>query len=48
MSKYIKIDTSSLVLFLNYLLEHIEECYHQECETMIIRFLKRNGVNEYE
>ena len=39
MNKYIKIDTSSLVLFLN---------YHQECETMIIRFLKRNGVNEYE
>ncbi len=38
------IDKKELIEFLNYLLEHIEGCYYNECKTMVERFLKRNGI----
>ena len=41
------INANDLIIFLEYLLEHIEECYYKECKQSIKRFLERNGV-KYE
>lgn len=41
------INTNDLIIFLEYLLEHIEECYYKECKQSIKSFLERNGV-KYE
>lgn len=42
-----KIDKKDLTNFLEYLLEHIEECYYRECKQSIKRFLERNNI-KYE
>ena len=43
----IKINKNDLINFLEYLLEHVEECYYKECKQSIKRFLERNGI-KYE
>lgn len=43
----IKINKNDLINFLEYLQEHVEECYYKECKQSIKRFLERDGV-KYE
>ena len=45
MTNKIIIDKNDLIIFLEYLLGHIEECYYKECKITIKSFLNRNGID---
>ncbi len=46
MNKKICLDKEDLIIFLEYLLGHIEECYYDECKKSINNFLNRNNIKK--
>lgn len=42
----IKTEQKDIVIFLNYILDKVEECYYEECKSAIINFIEEIDKND--